>query len=180
HPCLAVVRQLAPSGCVFFLSQSVSHGGEIGLSLVEQAIQANCRVVMGLRPKRSKPKCHVESRLAHAAIAFVIVVAQRHSPEWLTLFAVLCGLAELQLEAKANRVRIGFPSLRFYEIMISTVGMGKEKCCYVLVIAGLILQPFGDGAVAEVEIAGQPSRPRQVGLVHPELVVLGGVVIRAL
>src|SRR5205085_6083708 len=46
---------------------------------------------MGLRPKGSKPKCHVESRLAHAAIAFVIVVAQRHSPEWLTLFAVLCG-----------------------------------------------------------------------------------------
>ena len=92
HLCLASLRELAPILCISFLAQNARHLREIGFRLIQQAVEADGSVVMRLRAVRAEPERNIKSRFAHAPIALVVVMAQRHRSKGVVLLAVRGGL----------------------------------------------------------------------------------------
>src|ERR1700722_11341232 len=79
---LASIGALFPKFHVRCLAQHGADSIHVSFSLLKQAVEADRRIVVSAGAKRSKAKRNVEARLAHRAVAFVIIGAETDNALW--------------------------------------------------------------------------------------------------
>src|SRR6266853_1834654 len=177
HALLSFRGFRSPVSSLLRMTEENAHAFQILFCLKEQAVQTNRGIVMGFSAEGSKPKRHVETRLAHASVTLIEISSQGHP---IRRGAVgLPRASRFRIADKDRKARAGGSGGGAFIRIADQIGLvraalNQEKVSYAAVIVARIAHDFRDRAISTIEITREACVARQMWLPIPLLVVADG------